>query len=197
MLEGDDFGGDTDVQVSRFSQCQLTSKRVLVVFGAFPEAIKVALVVMPLCRATEVEAFTRGSAQHRQMPGPEFAWFHIEPDFGLDLMRPNETPATLMSAVLDGIGRVLDAVTPVLVLVHSDHMTTFATALVCFYRPISLGYIAAGLCAEHLQIPWSEEMNRHFFGRPPAPDNLMRQQVACESIWAAGNTMINTRGLWR
>lgn len=128
------------------------------------------------------------------------ALFGIEPDFDLDLMRPNQTLAGITSAVLDGVTRVIEASNPDLVLVHGDTTTTFATALACFYRRIPVGHVEAGLRTGNLQAPWPEEMNRLFTGRlaalhfaptPAARDNLLREGIAGDSIWVTGNTVID------
>lgn len=127
--------------------------------------------------------------------------FGIEPDFDLDLMRPNQTLAGVTVAVLDGVTRILETAKPDLVLVHGDTTTTFATALACFYRRIPVGHVEAGLRTGNLQAPWPEEMNRVFTGRlaalhfsptSTARENLLSEGVARDSIWVTGNTVIDT-----
>lgn len=178
----------------------MSLKKVLVVFGTRPEAIKMAPVVARLRRSPGVDVSVCVSAQHRQMLDQVLVLFGIEPDFDLDLMRPNQTLAGVTSAVLDGVTRTLDASNPDLVLVHGDTTTTFATALACFYRRIPVGHVEAGLRTGNLQAPWPEEMNRLFTGRlatihfaptPAARDNLLREGVAHNSIWVTGNTVID------
>jgi len=178
----------------------LSLKKVLVVFGTRPEAIKMAPVVARLRRSPGVEVSVCVSAQHRQMLDQVLVLFGIEPDFDLDLMRPNQTLAGVTSAVLDGVTRILEASNPDLVLVHGDTTTTFATALACFYRRIPVGHVEAGLRTGNLQAPWPEEMNRLFTGRlsalhfaptPAARENLLREGVARDSIWVTGNTVID------
>lgn len=126
--------------------------------------------------------------------------FGIEPDFDLDLMRPNQTLAGITSAVLDGVTRVIEVSNPDLVLVHGDTTTTFATALACFYRRIPVGHVEAGLRTGNLQTPWPEEMNRLFTGRlaalhfaptTAARDNLLREGASRDSVWVTGNTVID------
>lgn len=178
----------------------MSLKKVLVVFGTRPEAIKMAPVVARLRRSPGVEVSVCVSAQHRQMLDQVLVLFGIEPDFDLDLMRPNQTLAGVTSAVLDGVTRILEASNPDLVLVHGDTTTTFATALACFYRRIPVGHVEAGLRTGNLQAPWPEEMNRLFTGRlsalhfaptPAARENLLREGVARDSIWVTGNTVID------
>lgn len=159
-----------------------------------------APVVARLRRSPGVEVSVCVSAQHRQMLDQVLVLFGIEPDFDLDLMRPNQTLAGVTSAVLDGVTRILEASNPDLVLVHGDTTTTFATALACFYRRIPVGHVEAGLRTGNLQAPWPEEMNRLFTGRlsalhfaptPAARENLLREGVARDSIWVTGNTVID------
>ncbi len=178
----------------------MSLKKVLVVFGTRPEAIKMAPVVARLRLSPGVEVSVCVSAQHRQMLDQVLVLFGIEPDFDLDLMRPNQTLAGVTSAVLDGVTRILEASNPDLVLVHGDTTTTFATALACFYRRIPVGHVEAGLRTGNLQAPWPEEMNRLFTGRlsalhfaptPAARENLLREGVARDSIWVTGNTVID------
>ena len=178
----------------------MSSKQILVVFGTRPEAIKMAPVVARLRRSPGVRVSVCVSAQHRQMLDQVLALFGIEPDFDLDLMRPNQTLAGITSAVLDGVTRVIEASSPDLVLVHGDTTTTFATALACFYRRIPVGHVEAGLRTGNLQSPWPEEMNRLFTGRlaalhfaptPAARDNLLREGVSRDSVWVTGNTVID------
>jgi UDP-N-acetylglucosamine 2-epimerase (non-hydrolysing) len=182
------------------SEYCLSSKQILVVFGTRPEAIKMAPVVARLRRSPEVRVSVCVSAQHRQMLDQVLALFGIEPDFDLDLMRPNQTLAGITSAVLDGVTRVIEASNPDLVLVHGDTTTSFATALACFYRRIPVGHVEAGLRTGNLQAPWPEEMNRLFTGRlaalhfaptPAARDNLLREGVSRDSVWVTGNTVID------
>lgn len=200
MSGRDEFCDRGGVQVSGLSECRLNARRVLVVFGTRPEAIKMAPVVARLRRSPEIKVSVCVSAQHRQMLDQVLALFRIEPDFDLDLMRPNQTLTGVTSAVLDGVGRVLESANPNLVLVHGDTTTTFATALACFYRRIPVGHVEAGLRTGNLQAPWPEEMNRRFTGQlaalhfaptPAARDNLLREGVASESIWVTGNTVID------
>ena len=200
MSGRDEFGDRRGVQVSGLSECRLNARRVLVVFGTRPEAIKMAPVVARLRRSPGIQVSVCVSAQHRQMLDQVLALFRIEPDFDLDLMRPNQTLAGVTSAVLDGVSRILEVANPDLVLVHGDTTTTFATALACFYRRIPVGHVEAGLRTGNLQAPWPEEMNRRFAGQlaalhfaptPAARDNLLREGIASASIWVTGNTVID------
>jgi UDP-N-acetylglucosamine 2-epimerase (non-hydrolysing) len=175
-------------------------RKVLIVFGTRPEAIKMAPVVARLQRSPDVSVSVCVSAQHRDMLDQVLKLFDIRPDFDLDLMRPSQTLAGLTSAVIDGVTRILESVRPDLVLVHGDTTTTFATALACFYCRIPIGHVEAGLRTGNLHAPWPEEMNRLFTGRlasfhfaptPAARDNLIREGVDHGSIWVTGNTVID------
>ncbi len=175
-------------------------KRLVVVFGTRPEAIKMAPVVASLRRSPKFEVLVCVSAQHRQLLDQVLTLFGMQPDFDLDLMRPNQTLAGLTSAVLEGVTKTLEEYKPDLVLVHGDTTTTFATALACFYLRIPVGHVEAGLRTGNLQAPWPEEMNRLFTGRltkfhfaptSAARDNLISEGVDRESIWVTGNTVID------
>jgi UDP-N-acetylglucosamine 2-epimerase (non-hydrolysing) len=194
------FDGRTGFQPRFLSESRLSSKRILIVFGTRPEAIKMAPVVSRLQRSPGIKVSVCVSAQHRQMLDQVLGLFQIQPDFDLDLMRPNQTLPDVTSAVLNGISRILDDVKPDLVLVHGDTTTTFATALACFYGRTPIGHVEAGLRTGNLQAPWPEEMNRRFTGQlasmhfaptPGARDNLLREGITRESIWVTGNTVID------
>lgn len=175
-------------------------KKILIVFGTRPEAIKMAPVIARLKCSPGVNVSVCVSAQHRQMLDQVLALFGIEPDFDLDLMRPSQTLAGITSAVIDGVTRILEKIKPDLVLVHGDTTTTFATALACFYCRIPVGHVEAGLRTGNLQAPWPEEMNRLFTGRlatfhfaptPSARNNLLREGVNPDFVWVTGNTVID------
>jgi UDP-N-acetylglucosamine 2-epimerase (non-hydrolysing) len=175
-------------------------KKVLIVFGTRPEAIKMAPVVARLQRSAEVKVSVCVSAQHRDMLDQVLKLFDIRPDFDLNLMRPGQTLAGITSAVIDGVTRILESTRPDLVLIHGDTTTTFAAALACFYCRIPIGHVEAGLRTGNLHAPWPEEMNRLFTGRlasfhfaptPAARDNLIREGVTNGTIWVTGNTVID------
>lgn len=159
-----------------------------------------APVVARLKRSSELKISVCVSAQHRQMLDQVLELFGIEPDFDLDLMRPNQTLAGITSAILEGVTKIVEASQPDLVLVHGDTTTTFATALACFYRRIPVGHVEAGLRTGNLQAPWPEEMNRLFTGRlaafhfaptSAARENLLREGVDKNTVWVTGNTVID------
>ena len=175
-------------------------KRVLVVFGTRPEAIKMAPVVEALNRSEDFEAIPCVTAQHREMLDQVLHLFGIEPHHDLDLMTPGQNLATLTSGVLTNMKRVLEAEQPDLVLVQGDTTTTFATSLAAFYEGVPVGHIEAGLRTHDIRSPWPEEANRRFVSVvadlhfPPTAwsrANLLREGVAEETVFTTGNTVID------
>ena len=178
----------------------MVSRRILVVFGTRPEAIKMAPVVARLRELSEVAVKVCVTAQHREMLDQVLELFKIYPDFDLNLMRPNQTLSDVTSAVLVGLDRILASFPTDLVLVHGDTSTTLATALACFYRKIPVGHVEAGLRTGNMQSPWPEEMNRrftaqlaslHFAPTTAARANLLKEGVSPSSVWVTGNTVID------
>lgn len=175
-------------------------KKVLVVFGTRPEAIKMAPVVKMLQQCSELEVSVCVTAQHRQILDQVLGLFDISPDYDLDLMRPNQTLVEITSAVLAGVTDVINVFCPDLVLVHGDTTTSFAAALASFYRKIPVGHVEAGLRTGDIYSPFPEEMNRQFTGRLAsfhfaptlaAQGNLLKEGVPEDSIWVTGNTVID------
>jgi UDP-N-acetylglucosamine 2-epimerase len=179
------------------------SKRVLVVFGTRPEAIKLCPLVSalrqePFC--CNLETIVCVTAQHRQMLDQVLAAFEITPDYDLDLMRPGQTLIALTSRVLAGLESVLVVVKPSLVVVQGDTTTTLCAALAAFYAGIPVAHIEAGLRTFDMRAPFPEEMNRvvasrlaelHFAATDWAADNLLREGIRPESIQVTGNTGID------
>ncbi|MBT3768008.1 MAG: UDP-N-acetylglucosamine 2-epimerase (non-hydrolyzing) [Rhodospirillales bacterium] len=175
--------------------------RVPCVFGTRPEAIKMAPVVKALREASEVEGLVCVTAQHRQMLDQVLNLFEITPDVDLDIMRPNQDLAHITTAVLEGVGSVLDNLKPDRVLVHGDTTTTFAAALAAYYRQIPVGHVEAGLRTGDIYAPFPEEINRrladvitdmHFAPTEGARDNLLREGAPAENIFVTGNTVIDS-----
>lgn len=174
--------------------------KVLTVFGTRPEAIKMAPVVQALRAREGFDARVCVTAQHREMLDQVLELFEIRPDFDLDVMKRAQDLGAVTTAVLEGIGAVLDRLAPDIVLVHGDTTTTFATALAAFYRRVPIGHVEAGLRTGDLTAPWPEEMNRRFtdtvttlFFAPTrrARDNLLGEGVAPGRIVVTGNTVID------
>jgi len=175
-------------------------KRILIVFGTRPEAIKMAPVVKRLRQQSDLHVSVCVTGQHRQLLDQVLALFSISPDYDLNVMRPAQNLADITCSVLSSIGTVLQQEKPDLVLVHGDTTTTFATSLACFYQHIPVGHVEAGLRTGNIHAPWPEEMNRIFTGRlatlhfaPTATsrDNLVREGISESSIFITGNTVID------
>lgn len=174
--------------------------KILCVFGTRPEAIKMAPVIKALENAPGIEAAVCVTAQHRDMLDQVLSLFSISPEFDLDIMRANQDLTHITSAVLGGLGDVLDEYQPDRILVHGDTTTTFAAALAAFYRKIPVGHVEAGLRTGNVFAPWPEEMNRrlcdtiadiHFAPTSSAAKNLEAEGYAGDNIVITGNTVID------
>lgn len=174
--------------------------KVLTVFGTRPEAIKMAPVVNLLCASRDIDLKVCVTAQHRQMLDQVLDLFSIEPDFDLNLMRPNQDLTDITIGVMIGLRGVLKSWRPDWVLVHGDTTTTLATSLAAYYEKISVGHIEAGLRTGDIYSPWPEEMNRqivsniaraHFAPTNQAKENLLKIGVDQQLITVTGNTVID------
>ena len=175
-------------------------KKILIVFGTRPEAIKMAPVVTTLRKSVSAKVFVCVSAQHRQMLDQVLGIFEIHPDYDLNLMVPNQTLANLTALVLTGVSDVLESLQPDLVLVHGDTSTAFAASLACFYKKVPVAHVEAGLRSGDIHSPWPEELNRrivgltaslHFAPTSLAKSNLVKEGVAPAAVWVTGNTVID------
>lgn len=174
--------------------------KVLTVFGTRPEAIKMAPVVNLLCASRDIDLKVCVTAQHRQMLDQVLDLFSIEPDFDLNLMRPNQDLTDITIGVMIGLRRVLKSWRPDWVLVHGDTTTTLATSLAAYYEKISVGHIEAGLRTGDIYSPWPEEINRqivsniaraHFAPTNQAKENLLKIGIHQQLIAVTGNTVID------
>ncbi|WP_457594105.1 non-hydrolyzing UDP-N-acetylglucosamine 2-epimerase [Hydrogenimonas sp.] len=176
-------------------------KKVLIVFGTRPEAIKMAPLVKSLQRESDIfDTKVCVTAQHREMLDQVLDIFDIEPDFDLDIMKPGQDLYDVTSNVLLGMKKVLDDFGPNIVLVHGDTTTTFAASLAAFYRKIAVGHVEAGLRTYDIYSPWPEEANRqltsrlttlHFAPTPKSRENLLSEQIPEAKIVVTGNTVID------
>lgn len=176
-------------------------KKVMLIFGTRPEAIKMAPLVKAFqARADRFETIVTVTGQHRQMLDQVLDLFEITPDYDLDIMKPGQDLFDVTSRVLTGMRDVLDRAKPDLVLVHGDTSTSTAAALAAFYRQIPVGHVEAGLRTGDIYSPWPEEMNRlitsriatlNFSPTEQARQNLLRENVAPEKITVTGNTVID------
>ncbi len=176
-------------------------KKIMLVFGTRPEAIKMAPVVKELKRrADRFSTIVTVTGQHRQMLDQVLRIFNITPDFDLDIMKPGQDLTDVTTGVLQGMKQVLAETKPDLVLVHGDTSTSTAAALAAFYAQIPVGHVEAGLRTGNIMSPWPEEMNRlitgriaslHFSPTPLARENLMKENVDTGTITVTGNTVID------
>ena len=175
-------------------------KKVLLVFGTRPEAIKMASLVKAMQSNPAFDARVCVTAQHRQMLDQVLELFDIKPEFDLNLMKPGQGLTDITSCVLLGLKNVLAKWQPDAVLVHGDTSTTFAAAMAAFYHKIPIGHIEAGLRTGNLYSPWPEEANRkltsvlarwHFAPTATSRDNLLRENIDLASIHVTGNTVID------
>jgi len=175
-------------------------KKILIIFGTRPEAIKMAPVVLGLKEAAAFQVKVAVTAQHRRLLDQVLEIFAIRPDFDLDIMSADQDLFDITSRALLGLREVLSRERPGLVLVHGDTTTTLAAALAAFYRKIPVGHVEAGLRTRDKHRPFPEEMNRHLAGvltdyhfapTPWARDNLVAEGVDPGRIWVTGNTVID------
>lgn len=175
-------------------------KKILLVFGTRPEAIKMAPLVLELKKRPEFEVEVCVTAQHRQMLDQVLQLFELKPDYDLDLMQPGQDLYDITSRALLGLKTVLAQAKPDLVLVHGDTTTTFAASLAAFYQRIAVGHVEAGLRTGDIYSPWPEECNRkltgtltelHFAPTKGSADNLLAENVPEDKVHITGNTVID------
>lgn len=176
-------------------------KKVMLVFGTRPEAIKMAPLVKEFQKHPEkFETIVCVTGQHRQMLDQVLQLFEITPDHDLDIMKQGQDLYDVTARVLVGMRDILKEVTPDVVLVHGDTTTSTAAALAAFYSRIPVGHVEAGLRTHNIYSPWPEEMNRQITGRiaaynfaptPLSKANLLREAVDENSITVTGNTVID------
>lgn len=176
-------------------------KKILLIFGTRPEAIKMAPLVKAFkeqnkCFETKVCV----TAQHREMLDQVLSLFEIEAEFDLNVMQPNQDLYAITSNILIGMKAVFQCFRPDFIFVHGDTTTTFAASLAAFYEKILVGHIEAGLRTGNLYSPWPEEANRkltsqltryHFAPTEQGRDNLLKENVAPDKIIVTGNTVID------
>ena len=176
-------------------------KKVMLVFGTRPEAIKMAPLVKEFQKYPETfKTIVCVTGQHRQMLDQVLQIFDITPDYDLNIMKQGQDLYDVTARVLTGMRDVIKETHPDVVLVHGDTTTSTAAALAAFYQQIPVGHVEAGLRTHNIYSPWPEEMNRQITGRiatynfaptPLSKQNLLREAVAEESITVTGNTVID------
>lgn len=176
-------------------------KRIMLVFGTRPEAIKMAPLVKEFQKCPDnFETVVCVTGQHREMLDQVLHIFDINPDYDLNIMRQGQDLYDVTSRVLLGMRDVLKEVKPDIVLVHGDTTTSTAAALASFYQQISVGHVEAGLRTHNIYSPWPEEMNRQLTGRiatyhfaptPLSRQNLLNEDISNNRIFVTGNTVID------
>ncbi len=176
-------------------------KKILIVFGTRPEAIKMAPLVKAFQKqSNSFETKVCVTAQHREMLDQVLELFEITPEYDLDIMKPGQDLYDVTSNVLLGMKSVLTDFKPDVVFVHGDTSTTFAASLAAFYQQISVAHIEAGLRTGDIYSPWPEEANRqlttqitayHFAPTTTSKNNLLKENVNGRSIEVTGNTVID------
>lgn len=176
-------------------------KKILLVFGTRPEAIKMAPLVKEFQKyPTLFETKVCVTAQHRQMLDQVLEVFNIVPNYDLDVMAPNQDLFDITSKVLLGMRNILDEFAPDVVFVHGDTTTSLAVAIAAFYKRIKVAHVEAGLRTYNLQSPWPEEMNRqltdrisdyYFTPTTGSEQNLQKEKVPQDKIYVTGNTVID------
>ncbi len=176
-------------------------KKILLVFGTRPEAIKMAPLVKELQKNNNnFEIRVCVTAQHREMLDQVLELFDITPDYDLNIMKSGQDLYDITANVLLGMKKVLEDFKPDIVLVHGDTTTTSATSLAAFYQKIKVGHVEAGLRTDNIYSPWPEEANRqitgvlanyHFAPTDTSKENLLKENKDANSIVVTGNTVID------
>lgn len=175
-------------------------KKVMLVFGTRPEAIKMCPLVNELKKRKELQTVVCVTGQHRQMLDMVLEAFSVTPDYDLSIMKNKQTLFDVTTNILNRIKEILEKERPDVVLVHGDTSTTFVTALACFYLQIPVGHVEAGLRTYNIYSPYPEEFNRqavsiiskfNFAPTELSKQNLLKEGKKSESIYVTGNTAID------
>lgn len=175
-------------------------KKIMLVFGTRPEAIKMCPLVNELKKRDSIEPIVCVTGQHRQMLDQVLETFNVVPDYDLSIMKEGQTLFDITTNILERIKAVLEEVNPNVCLVHGDTSTTFVTALACFYLQIPVGHVEAGLRTYNIYSPYPEEFNRqavsiiakyNFAPTELAKKHLLDEGKDPSSIYVTGNTVID------
>lgn len=175
-------------------------KKVMLVFGTRPEAIKMCPLVNELKKRESIETVVCVTGQHRQMLDMVLDAFDVQPDYDLSIMKEKQTLFDVTTNILNRIKDVLEKEKPNVVLVHGDTSTTFVTALACFYLQIPVGHVEAGLRTYNIYSPYPEEFNRqavsiiskfNFAPTELSKQNLLKEGKKADTIYVTGNTAID------
>jgi UDP-N-acetylglucosamine 2-epimerase (non-hydrolysing) len=179
---------------------EIVMKKVMLVFGTRPEAIKMCPLVKELKQRENLQTVVCVTGQHRQMLDQVLEIFDVQPDYDLSVMQEKQTLFDITANILLKIREVLEKERPDVCLVHGDTSTTFVTALACFYLQIPVGHVEAGLRTYDIYSPYPEEFNRqavsilsayNFAPTQRSKENLLREGKKPETIWVTGNTAID------
>lgn len=175
-------------------------KKVMLVFGTRPEAIKMCPLVNELKKREGIQTVVCVTGQHRQMLDQVLETFHVAPDYDLSVMKDKQTLFDITTGILTGIKKVLEKERPDVCLVHGDTSTTFVTAVACFYLQIPVGHVEAGLRTYNIYSPYPEEFNRQAVGiiakynfapTELAQKHLLDEGKSQDTIYVTGNTVID------
>ena len=175
-------------------------KKVILVFGTRPEAIKMCPLVLELKSHKEIETKVLVTGQHRQMLDQVLEVFNVKPDYDLSVMKEKQTLFDITENVMNGVKKILEEEHPDVVLVHGDTSTSFAAALAAFYLQIPVGHVEAGLRTYNIYSPYPEEFNRQavdsissymFAPTDLSKQNLLNEGKNAEKIFVTGNTVID------
>ena len=175
-------------------------KKIMLIFGTRPEAIKMCPLVMELKTRKNIDIKVCVTGQHREILQQVLNVFKVNPDYDLSIMKDKQTLFDVTINILSRINGVLDVENPDIVLVHGDTTTSFAAALACFYKQIEVGHVEAGLRTYDIYSPFPEEFNRQAIGimtkfsfapTETARTNLMKEGKDADSIYVTGNTVID------
>lgn len=176
-------------------------KKVMMVFGTRPEAIKMAPVIHKLEQHSGFEVVVCTTGQHREMLDQVIDLFDIKVDYDLAVMMSNQSLCDIASSIIGNLDKVVVKVKPDIILVHGDTTTTISAALCAFYNRVMVGHVEAGLRTWNLSAPWPEEANRvltscvanlHFAPTEEAKKNLLRESVSDDNTIVTGNTVIDS-----
>lgn len=175
-------------------------KKIMLIFGTRPEAIKMCPLIKRLQLRADYRTIVCITGQHREMLQSVMNSFEVQADYNLDIMKSNQTLASITVDIINGISKILDLECPDMVLVHGDTTTSYAAALSAFYRGIPIGHVEAGLRTYNMQSPFPEEFNRQsidlvsdifFAPTKKAKENLVREGKRENEIFVTGNTVID------
>ena len=175
-------------------------KKILIVFGTRPEAIKMCPLVNELKSRKNIITKVCVTGQHRQMLDRVLGIFEVQPDYDLSIMKEKQTLFDITTNILNGIKDILEVERPDVALVHGDTSTTFVTALACYYLQIPVGHVEAGLRTYNIYSPYPEEFNREAVGiisqynfapTEASKENLLREGKDAKTVYVTGNTVID------